>query len=126
MDQADTHVTAGLGERCHGKVVHATIGLATTLAQNADAVQHDVDILDHVAPVCWRGQAFESCLSMSAAFGKVGHATFDALRVPAADHDAAAAFQQRGNRVAPDESAASRGDCPALLRWVVAARCRGD
>ena len=107
MDQPAIRLPAGFGERGHGEMVHATIRLATALAQDANAIQHDVDAFKQVEPVRWPGQAFESSLPVSTATGEVGDAVFDTLRVSASDGDIAAGFEQRGDRVAPNESAAA-------------------
>ena len=108
MHQAHRTRGAGLGERRGGQVMHAVIGLLAALAQDPDAVDHDVDAIQQRIPGARLEQRLEARGAARATHRADRQAGIDAQRVAAADDDAAMALAQRGDDMATDEAGATQ------------------
>ena len=104
VNQRQPALPAGLGQRGRRQVMHALVSLAPALAQDADAIEHDIDVAQQAAPIRDIEQALEMGLAAGALARARGQAVVDPIGAAAADHWPGAAGQQAQNRVPADEA----------------------
>ena len=121
---------AGLGQRGRRPMVHALIGLAAALAQDADAVEHDRDAVEQAVPVLRLEQSLEVRLAARAVACALGQALVESCGATAADDGPGAVSQQGQDRVPPDEARGTEhehdGPWGQWLRDQAASRCGSD
>jgi hypothetical protein len=82
----------------------AIVSLAAALAENANAIEHDIDAIEQSLPVLWRQQTFESNGPPLACAQALRQAGFDAPGPATTDDQLAAGRDQRFGRVPANES----------------------
>ena len=107
MDQALAAASAGFCQRGRGQVVHALVGLATARPQDADAIHHHIDAVEHRLPGLGGQQILEVNAAAQAAAGFPRQAPIQAPGMPAAYFHREALGEQRRHGVAANETAAA-------------------
>ena len=100
VHQAQAALPAGRGKRGGGAMVHAVVGLAAALAQDADAVHDALAALQHFVPSLGYEHSFQSCVAV---FERLRACPLPARGMPSADDDLASAGAQRRGHVASNE-----------------------
>jgi hypothetical protein len=99
---------ARIGKRRQCKVMHFLVRFSATLAQDANAIQNDINLRKQRLPDIGGQQLFESYGATFAAMRLNRKATRGTLGIPTANSDFVLTSKQGSDGVAPDKACAAK------------------